>query len=183
MKKKIVGIAVAALLFGSSIGYAASSSLVGAKVQGLFTVQKADGTKIADAIIVNGTAYAPVRAISDATGTQLNVEGKTITLGDTVETSPASGGTTQVEPVNTAAPAVTLTQDEKDILQKRITNAERAIVGAQEDIVRAQAQLSASADVAEIEKLKKTIKELEARIASVQKSVDIDKARLAADGQ
>lgn len=79
MKKKIVGIVAAALLLGGSIGFAASSSLIGAKVSGLYTI-KQDGKKIADAIVVNNSAYVPVRTMSEATGTGLTVEGKTIIL-------------------------------------------------------------------------------------------------------
>jgi hypothetical protein len=74
LKKKIIIITTAALMLGDSVGFAAASSpLIGAKVQGLFTVQKVDGTKIGDAVIINGSAYAPVRAISEATGTGLKV--------------------------------------------------------------------------------------------------------------
>ncbi|MEK5417020.1 hypothetical protein [Paenibacillus sp. FSL L8-0708] len=88
MKKKIIIITSAALMLGGSIGFAAASSpLIGAKVQGLFTVQKGDGTKIGDAVIINGSAYAPVRAISEATGTELNVEGKKIIMGDKADAS------------------------------------------------------------------------------------------------
>lgn len=77
MKKRILGVVVTALLLGSSIGYAASSSLIGAKVTGIFTIEQ-DGNKIADAVVINGSTYAPVRAISEATNTELKVEGKTI---------------------------------------------------------------------------------------------------------
>ena len=79
MKKKIVGIVASALLLGSSIGFAASSSLIGAKVSGIYTI-KQDGKKIADAIVVNNSAYVPVRTMSEATGAGLTVEGKTIIL-------------------------------------------------------------------------------------------------------
>lgn len=83
MKKFISGIIVGALLFTGASAFADSVSLIGQKVQGLFTVEKA-GTKIADAVIINGTAYAPVRAVSEATGTTLTVEGKKIIMGDVV---------------------------------------------------------------------------------------------------
>lgn len=79
MRKKIVGIVAAALLLGGSIGFAASSSLIGAKVSGMYTI-KQDGKKIADAIVVNNSAYVPVRTMSEATGAGLTVEGKTIIL-------------------------------------------------------------------------------------------------------
>jgi len=182
MKKEIIGIAVAALLFGSSIGYAASSTLIGAKVTGLFTLQYTDKTKIADAIIINGSAYVPVRKMAEATGTELKVEGKTITLESTVETSPAIGEITQSEPV-TGAPMVIqvpLTTAEKEILQTRITKSERALLVTREELAQAREKLTASTDDMEIQKLKKNIKELETSISGIQKVLDADKARIAA---
>lgn len=83
MKKFIAGIMVGAFLFGGTSVLADSiKSIVGAKVTGTYTVQKTDGTKVADGAVINGSAYVPVRALADATGIPLNVEGKTITLGD-----------------------------------------------------------------------------------------------------
>ncbi|MEK3868192.1 hypothetical protein MHH60_32545 [Paenibacillus sp. FSL H7-0716] len=88
MKKKIIIITTAALMLGGSIGFAATNSpLIGAKVQGLFMVQKSDGTKIGDAVIINGTAYAPVRSVSEATGATLTVEGKKIIMSENNTTS------------------------------------------------------------------------------------------------
>ncbi|OMD44298.1 hypothetical protein [Paenibacillus odorifer] len=82
MKKFVSGVIVGALLFGGASVFADSASLIGQKVQGLFTVEKG-GAKVADAIIINGSAYAPVRAISEATGTKLTIEGKKIIMGET----------------------------------------------------------------------------------------------------
>ncbi|WP_375104655.1 hypothetical protein ACDZ28_10815 [Paenibacillus sp. RS8] len=79
MKKKIIGLVMAALFLGSSIGFAAGSTLLGSKVTGIYTVEQ-DGKKIADAAIINGSAYVPVRAMSEATGTDLNVDGKKIIM-------------------------------------------------------------------------------------------------------
>ncbi|WP_339319724.1 hypothetical protein [Paenibacillus sp. FSL R10-2734] len=88
MKKKIVGIVAGALLLGGSIGFAASSSLIGAKVSGLYSI-KQNGEKIADAIVVNNSAYVPVRTMSEATGTGLTVQGKTIILESKETEKPA----------------------------------------------------------------------------------------------
>lgn len=179
MKKKIIGIVAAAVLFGSSIGYAASSSIIGAKVTGLFTLQHADKTKIADAVIINGSAYVPVRKMAEATGTELTVEGKTITLEDKVETSPALEETTQAEPVATSGPAITLTQEEKDVLQARIDKLERGILVSNEELAQVRAKLSASTEEADIRRLEKRITEIESGIKGAQKVLDADKARLA----
>lgn len=96
MKKFISGIIVGALLFTSASAFAGSVSLIGQKVQGLFTIEKA-GTKIADAVIINGTAYAPVRAVSEATGTTLTVEGKKIIMSEGVQTE-VTTNVTEVDP-------------------------------------------------------------------------------------
>lgn len=82
MKKFVSGVIVGALLFGGASVFADSVSLIGQKVQGLFTVEKG-GAKVADAIIINGSAYVPVRALSEATGTKLTIEGKKIIMGET----------------------------------------------------------------------------------------------------
>lgn len=187
MKKKILFITTFSLLLGSSIGFAAASSpLIGAKVQGLFTVQKADGTKIGEAVIINGSAYAPVRAVSEASGAELTVEGKTIIMGSKPETTPATSETTQTEQVETPTPTIMqipLTAAEKEILQTRISKSEQGLENSREELSQAKTKLETSADATEKEKLSKTIKELEARIAGLQKSLDADKARLAAEGQ
>lgn len=75
MKKFVTGLIVGVLLFTSVSVFAAPTSLIGQKVQGLFSIEK-NGTKIADAVIINGSTYAPVRALAEVTGTNLNVEGK-----------------------------------------------------------------------------------------------------------
>ncbi|KUP22424.1 hypothetical protein [Paenibacillus sp. DMB5] len=81
MKKFVSGIIVGVLLFAGVTAFANSSSLIGQKVQGLFSIEKG-GSKIADAVIINGSAYAPVRAVAEAVGTNLAVEGKKIIMSD-----------------------------------------------------------------------------------------------------
>ncbi|WP_313636734.1 hypothetical protein [Paenibacillus sp.] len=83
MKKFISGIIVGALLFTGASVFADSASLIGQKVQGIFVIEKS-GTKVAEAVVINGTAYAPVRAVSEAAGTKLTVEGKKIIMDETV---------------------------------------------------------------------------------------------------
>ncbi|MCL6605626.1 MAG: hypothetical protein K6T94_22410 [Paenibacillus sp.] len=82
MKNKIIGVFAVAFLLGSSIGFAANASLIGAKVTGMYSIEQG-GKKIADAVIINGSAYVPVLAMSKATGTNLAVKGKTITVDNT----------------------------------------------------------------------------------------------------
>lgn len=79
MKKRVLVSAAAVLLLGGSIGFAAGTSLIGSKVTGVFSIEK-EGVKIADAAIINGSAYVPVRKMAEATGTELVVEGKKIIM-------------------------------------------------------------------------------------------------------
>lgn len=88
MKKFISGFIAGALLFGGVSAFAASG-LIGQKVQGLYSIEKG-GAKVADAVIINGSAYAPVRAVAAATGAGLTVEGKRIIMEDSVKESKAT---------------------------------------------------------------------------------------------
>lgn len=81
MKKFIAGFIAGALLFGGTAAIAAQPGLIGQKVQSVFSVEK-DGKKIADAVAIGGATYAPVRALAEATGTDIKIEGKTITMSD-----------------------------------------------------------------------------------------------------
>lgn len=94
MKKFVAGVIVGGFLLAGASAFADSSSLIGQKVQGLFSVEKA-GTKVADAIVINGTAYAPIRAVSDATGTELAVEGKKIIIQEKEEVTVSSSPSVQ----------------------------------------------------------------------------------------
>lgn len=83
MTGAVSGLVVGALLFGGIPTFAAAvKSIMGAKVTGVYTVEQG-GKKIAEAAVINGSTYAPVRAIAEATGTALNVKGKTIILEGT----------------------------------------------------------------------------------------------------
>lgn len=75
----ISGLVVGALIFGGVPTFAAVKSIIGAKVTGVYSIEQ-NGKKIADAAVINGSTYAPVRAIAEATGTSLTVEGKRIVL-------------------------------------------------------------------------------------------------------
>ncbi|EFM10176.1 hypothetical protein PaecuDRAFT_3135 [Paenibacillus curdlanolyticus YK9] len=80
MKKFISGVIVGAVLFAGGSVFADSVGLVGKKVSGTYTIER-DGKKVADAAIIDGSAYAPVRAVAQAAGTSLKVEGKKIIMG------------------------------------------------------------------------------------------------------
>ncbi|NWL87547.1 hypothetical protein DMN77_08010 [Paenibacillus sp. 79R4] len=86
MKKFIAGFIVSALLFGAIPAFADGvKSIFGAKVTGIYTVQKPNGEKVAEGAVLNGSAYVPVRAMSEAVNRPLTVDSKkkVIILGDT----------------------------------------------------------------------------------------------------
>lgn len=114
MKKLITGAIAGALLLTSVSVFADSTSLVGKKVQGLFAVEQ-NGSKIADAVIIDGVAYAPVRAVSQAAGVQLTVEGKKIIMKE------SESDITKAEPVATATPETVTPLDDAAIKRKLIS--------------------------------------------------------------
>lgn len=121
MKKFALGIIVGALLFGAMPAFADTvSNLLGKKVEGVYTVQTEDGKKIADAAVINGSTYAPVRAVAEATGTTLTVEGKVITLSESVIK------TTNVDAL----------KDELEMAKLRLTSAQSQLTKAQEKLDR-----------------------------------------------
>lgn len=88
------------VLIGAVVATAGSAfadqlkSLVGQTVAGEYTV-KVNGNSLSEsAIVVDGKAHVPLRAVSDSLGVNLKVDGKTIQI---------TNGTADTEPVNTAS--------------------------------------------------------------------------------
>ncbi|MBY0011505.1 hypothetical protein [Paenibacillus typhae] len=179
MKKFVSGIIVGALLFSGVSAFADSVELIGKKVAGTYTIIK-DGKKIADAAIINGSAYAPVRAVSEATGATLTVEGKTIIMESTVS-SAASADEVAIQ-INALNLKRTLLL--KDIQAAEggvkmyettyIPNAERNYQGASTELVKtanAKALEDRKAEYeqrkAELADLQQQLVELDAQIAAL----------------
>ncbi|MEC0167845.1 hypothetical protein [Paenibacillus graminis] len=127
MKKFISGVIVGALLFGGASVFAEATNLIGQKVQGIFTIEKS-GAKVADAVVINGSAYAPVRAVAEATGSKLTVEGKKIIMGD-ASAAPSNGTASDL-------------QEQRAKIAKEIETYEKKIKGYNEDILPTYKQQS-----------------------------------------
>lgn len=84
----IIGVVVTA---SSSAAVAQVKSLIGQKVTGEYTVNVNGKTLEDKGVVVNGRTNAPVRAISDAIGAQLTIEGKTINIVTTQESASDNG--------------------------------------------------------------------------------------------
>ncbi|AZS17381.1 hypothetical protein [Paenibacillus lutimineralis] len=81
MKKIVYSAIVGALLLGSltAVASAATNSLIGKKVQNVIGVT-VNGKSVKDAVIIDGTTYAPVRSFSEAAGYSLTIEGGTVKM-------------------------------------------------------------------------------------------------------
>lgn len=168
MKKFVSGLIVGVLLFAGASVFADSSSLIGQKVQGLFSVEKS-GTKVADAVIINGTAYAPVRAVSEAAGVDLKVEGKKIIMSESAEVTTATTPTpTPSATAVTNRPTISEEQAKENKIRS-LTAKKDALAGS---IAMAEAQLKDKPDNAELQQkvsdLKAQYTDLQAQLAALQ---------------
>jgi hypothetical protein len=78
MRKYVIGFLVGVLCASVAPAYGAVSSLVGKKVSGEYVV-KVDGNIIeGKSIAIDGTTYAPLRIIGDATGYNVTFENKEV---------------------------------------------------------------------------------------------------------
>ncbi|WP_438498010.1 hypothetical protein [Paenibacillus sp. IHBB 3054] len=79
MKKFVIGFVSGAVLF-SGVTVFAATGLLGQKVQSVVTIEKG-GVKIADGAVINGSIYAPIQAFAKATGTEVTIKNKKVTIG------------------------------------------------------------------------------------------------------
>lgn len=138
MKKFIAGFIVSALLFGAIPAFADGvKSIFGAKVTGIYTVQKPNGEKVADGAVLNGSAYVPVRAMSEAVNRPLTVDSKkkVIILGDTRGSVSSSVDELKIQ---------------KNAIQEKIKTTETAVNQYETDVIpRAKERLEASIEEVE----------------------------------
>lgn len=86
MKKIIYSTIAGFVLLGSltvSV-YAGTNSLIGKKVQSVISV-KVDGKTVKDAIVIDGTTYAPVRSFSEAAGYSITFDKGGVNLSNQTE--------------------------------------------------------------------------------------------------
>lgn len=122
MKKVVAAFIAGALLMVSVQAFGDSISKIGKKIQTEYTVT-VDGQKLTvPAIAVDGTSYAPVRAIGEAAGYNVSVSGKSINLEkESVATMiPTSESTASTDPKPTANPALTNSQNKIATLNGKI---------------------------------------------------------------
>ncbi|OMD31372.1 hypothetical protein [Paenibacillus odorifer] len=169
MKKFVSGVIVGVLLFAGASVFADSASLIGKKVQGLYTIEKS-GKKVADAIIIDGSAYAPVRAVAEATGAGLSVEGKKIIMS--TEDSQISGDNKEVE--------VSRLNIKIDLINKQIQTYQDSIVSDKALIEENQKNKDSVTSEGSKEIFQFTIDNLQKRINETQVKIDAANAEIAA---
>lgn len=169
------GIIIGALLVTSGSALAAQvKSLIGQKVTGEYTVV-VDGKSLEDkGAVINNKANVPVRAVADALGANISIEGRTINITTTPSTHPTEGANDSATSPNSVYAGRTKEQltETLNILKTKIlapNQEERANLakeierlkseGATDILPQREAQLSeydkaitkALADIAEVE--------------------------------
>lgn len=178
--KKLVYSSVAALfVLGSlTVGVsAATNSLIGKKVQAVISV-KVDGKQVKDAIVIDGTTYAPVRSFSEASGYSVKI-GK----GEVLLTSPETINRTEEEVV-----AEIKIKNQLNVLQNNVVFWKASLVGYEETAAQARKSIedanvwnaNRADDVPELDSTsaQKKLSEAEAAIADLQSKIEAAEAEI-----
>lgn len=177
----ISGVLVGALIFGGASSFAAGvNPFAKSKITGVFSVLKSDGTKIADAPVIDGSAYVPVRAMSNAAGIDLKVEGKSIIMGEA--NSSSSNG--QIIGENDALSpeklelANSISRHQRDILSwKGLIEVENETIKMYESKI-AEENSRTEKNPSRIEGLNANIAKSKERIAEYQSKIDAAEAEI-----
>lgn len=78
MRKYVIGFVVGVLCASVAPAFGAVNSLVGKKVSGEYTVQVDGATLPSKSVAIDGTTYAPLRAIGEAIGYDVSFENKIV---------------------------------------------------------------------------------------------------------
>ncbi|MBB6694374.1 FlxA-like family protein [Cohnella xylanilytica] len=116
MRKYIIGAIVGSALTFSVSAYGAELSKIGKKVQGEYTVVVDGATLPQKAVGVDGSTYAPLRAIGEELGYNVSFSNKTVTFSAKEVKEPVS--TTTPEPTASGTTTPT-TQDQISELEKQ----------------------------------------------------------------
>lgn len=116
MRKYIIGAIVGAALTFSVSAYGAEISKIGKKVQGEYSVVVDGSTLAQKAVGVDGSTYAPLRAIGEELGYNVSFSNKTVTFSAKEVNEPVS--TVTPEPTSSDNPTSTV-QDQISDLEKK----------------------------------------------------------------
>lgn len=174
--KKLIGTTIAAVILLSSltaVAAAASTGLIGKKVQALIPVEL-NGKVVKDAVIIDGTTYAPVRSLSDAAGFDLSIEGGKVkvTTGATTDDSISKNLNVKYQ--------IQVLQNQIEWNKELIKNTEQSIADFKNKIETEKAYTTdVDAHKLMIEGLQKNLDDQLAYVADLQKKIDAANAEIA----
>lgn len=173
--KKVIYSAIASLLVLGSLTasvYAGTNSLIGKKVQSVISVT-VNGKQVKDAIVIDGTTYAPVRSFSEAAGYSIAFDKGGVNLKSQ----------TEAEIINQI-----LTDNKLSTLRKSVTMWSAQLEGEQEVAAQARASLqkldgwnaSSPDDVPKLDKsdAQEKLNKAEATIADLQSKITAAEAEI-----
>ncbi|MEK8206773.1 hypothetical protein NST41_14365 [Paenibacillus sp. FSL L8-0696] len=166
MKKAVAGFLAGIVFMIGAQAFGDSISKIGKKIQTEYSVT-VDGKKLTvPAIAVDGTSYAPVRAIGEATGYDVTVSGKSISLDKESATVAPTNESSQ-----TATPQPTFSSGLTEA-QNKIATINGIIATAAANITATEWQLKDDPNNTELktklEKLKSEYAELLAQKAAIE---------------
>ncbi|WP_342440023.1 hypothetical protein NSS79_15455 [Paenibacillus sp. FSL L8-0436] len=169
MKKAVAGFIAGIVFMIGAQAFGDSISKIGKKIQTELSVT-VDGKKLnAPAIAVDGTSYAPVRAIGEATGYDVSVSGKSIALKKESANVTSTNETTQPA---ASAPVPTPNENTSQATINKLVALNGKIASKAADIGFTEAQLKDdpnNADLkAKLEKYKAEYADLLAQKAALE---------------
>jgi hypothetical protein len=166
VKKAVAGFLAGVVFMIGAQAFGDSVSKIGKKIQTEYSVT-IDGQKLTvPAIAVDGTSYAPVRAMGDATGYDVSVSGKSISLDKERVAVSSTNQTTQP-----ATPQPTFSSGLTEV-QNKLATLNGKIAAAAANITATEWQLKDDADNADLkaklEKYKAEYADLLAQKAKIE---------------
>ncbi|MEK0313747.1 hypothetical protein [Cohnella sp. 56] len=170
MKKSfIVGFFAGVMMTASVSSFAATSSVVGKKVQGEFTVV-VDGAALSQkAVVIDGSSYAPLRSVGDSTGYDVSFEDKTVafTKKTEVANSTVSENANELTAINQELLALTMKLKIYSEEVNRLETEGRANPDKQKEISKQIEDLNV-----EYDPIASKLKTLQARRDELQKQIN-----------
>ncbi|QOH62403.1 2,' 3'-cyclic nucleotide 2'-phosphodiesterase [Paenibacillus polymyxa] len=178
------------VLIGAVVATASSSfadqvkSLVGEKVAGEYAVKVNGNSLVENAIVVDGKAHVPLRAVTDSLGASLKVEGKTveITAGNTAETPKTTNSSdivqTQLNEKSKSEKLIIYSESDKSFWERVLSDAEDSQVKLNKRIDELS-NLPASNDPITQETRKKSLARTQGLMEENNKKIAEYKAKIA----
>ncbi|MCP3810074.1 2,' 3'-cyclic nucleotide 2'-phosphodiesterase [Paenibacillus sp. Lou8.1] len=164
-------------------------SMVGQTVAGEYSVKVNGNSLTENAIVVDGKAHVPLRAVSDSLGANLKVEGKTINIDTQSESSPEVKKTASQTNVGSKIEGVPQQNDKSkeyiDSVKNYKSYWEKTLSDAEESRVKLNKQLDelsnlpASKDPITQETRKKSLVRTQGLIEEKNKEIDEYKSKIA----